>query len=39
VSLEEALPSYLDEILVTSPDERLQLEDPTAEIPRVDPIP
>ena len=38
-SLEEALPSYLDGILVTSPDERLQLEDPTAEIPRVDPIP
>jgi tRNA A-37 threonylcarbamoyl transferase component Bud32 len=39
VSLEEALPSYLDEILVTSPDERLQLDEPTAEIPRVDPIP
>ena len=27
------------EILVTSPDERLQLDEPTAEIPRVDPIP
>ena len=39
VSLEEALPSYLDEILVTSPDERLQLDELTAEIPRVDPIP
>jgi hypothetical protein len=39
ISLEEALPSYLDEILVTSPDERLQLDEPTAEIPRIDPIP
>ncbi len=39
ISHEEALPSYLDEILVTSPDERLQLDEPTAEIPRIDPIP
>ncbi len=39
ITLEEALPSYLDEILVTSPDERLQLDEPTAEIPRIDPIP
>ena len=39
ITLEEALPSYLDEVLVTSPDERLQLDEPTAEIPRIDPIP
>jgi len=39
VTLEEALSSYLEEILATSPDERLQLDEPTAEIPRVEPIP
>ncbi len=39
VTLEEALRSYLDEILATSPDERLHIDEPTAEIPRTEPVP
>ena len=39
VTLEEALRSYLDEILATSPDERPHIDEPTAEIPRTEPVP
>lgn len=39
VTLTEALVSYLDRVLATSPDERVQLDEPTAELPRIDPLP
>ena len=39
VTLTEALVSYLDRILAASPDERVQLDEPTAELARIDPLP
>ena len=39
VTLTEALVSYLDRVLASSPDERVQLDEPTAELPRIDDVP
>lgn len=39
VSLDEALQSYLTNVLASSPDERVQLDEPTAELPRIEPLP
>lgn len=39
VGLDEALQSYLTNVLASSPDERVQLDEPTAELPRIEPLP
>ena len=39
IDLSEALDSYLADVLAASPDERVQLDEPTSEMPRIDPLP
>lgn len=39
IDLSEALQSYLADVLAASPDERVQLDEPTSEMPRIDPLP
>ena len=39
VAVEEAIESYLADVLASSPDERVQLDEPTAEIERIEVLP
>jgi hypothetical protein len=39
IDLSEALESYLADVLAESPNERVQLDEPTSELPRIDPLP
>lgn len=39
IDLSEALQSYLADVLAASPDERVQLDEPTSEMPRIDQLP
>ncbi|MEY2974703.1 MAG: hypothetical protein RIR49_1123 [Actinomycetota bacterium] len=38
VTITEALVSYLERVLASSPDERVQLDEPTAELPRIEAV-